>query len=164
MYSLTVNFETLEDLAHYVEKQKAEVKIQVQEELPADIPPVIEEKKPAKKSTKKSSKKAAPKVEEEEEWEEVETIYSKQAKEPFDRDGAIATAQRLVSTLKETGIADADLMPAIHEVYAEANCPVNLKISQLSDEQLEVFIPLFESKVDSIVKAGKSSKQEASFI
>lgn len=159
MYSLTVNFQTLEDLAYYVKEQQGKLHhVGIKEEpveLPAEIPPVIEEKK-----SKKASKKAAPKVEVEEDFEEEASPFV----ESFDREGAIATAQKLVAQLKETGIADDKIMPQIHEVYKQADCPINLKISQLDDEQLAVFIPLFEIKVKSIVSPAKSSKTPASFI
>jgi hypothetical protein len=161
MYSLTVNFKTVEELHAFV-SGKLEVKdtpSPVREEaLPLDIPPVIEEKKPAKKSTKKASPPIE--VASEPEFEEVESPYTAPA---FDREGAIVTAQKLVAQLKGTGIADDKLMPAIHEVYAAAGCPINLKISQLSDDQLSTFIPLFEMKVKSIVSAPKQ-QASASFI
>ena len=162
MYSLTVNFQTFADLAHYVQEQQGklhQVQIKrVEVELPAEIPPVIEEKK-----AKKSSKKVAPKIEVEEDVEEdMEVETSPFVK--FDRQGAIDTAQTLVSKLKDTGIADDKIMPQIHEVYKQADCPINLKISQLDDEQLAVFIPLFEMKVKSIIASVKGSKTPASFI
>lgn len=167
MYSLTINFETLSDLAHYVEEQQRKLhQVQVKEEkteLPKDIPPVIEEKKPAKRS---AAKKAAPvevKSEVEVEYEDVESPFIEQIP-AFDREGAIAKAQKLVGELKATGIADDKLMPAIHEVYAHAACPINLKISQLNDDQLSTFIPLFELKVKSIVSGTKTQSAPASFI
>lgn len=162
MYSLTVNFQTLADLAHYVQEQQGklhQVQIKEEVELPAEIPPVIEEKK-----AKKSSKKAAPKVEVEEDVEEDMEVETSPFVKSFDRQGAIDTAQTLVSKLKDTGIADDKIMPQIHEVYKQADCPINLKISQLDDEQLAVFIPLFEMKVKSIIASVKSSKTPASFI
>jgi hypothetical protein len=163
MYSLTVNFQTLEDLANYVLKQQGklhQVQIKEEVELPAEIPPVIEEKKTPKKSSKKAAPKVEVEVEVEEDFEEETSPFS----QSFDREGAIVTAQKLVAQLKETGIADDKIMPQIHEVYKQADCPINLKISQLDDEQLAVFIPLFEMKVKSITASVKGSKTSASFI
>lgn len=163
MYSLTVNFKTVEELHAFV-SGKIEVKdtpSPVREEaLPLDIPPVIEDKKPAKKAAPKKAAPVEVVPEPEQEFEAVESPFV--AQPSFDRDGAIATAQKLVAQLKATGIADDKLMPAIHEVYGAAGCPINLKISQLNDEQLSTFIPLFEMKVKSIVTAPK--QQAASFI
>jgi Zn-dependent metalloprotease len=157
MYSLTVNFKTVEELQDYL-KGKVEHS-EVKQVMPG-VPPVIEEKKPAKKP----AKKAAPvEVKEEPEFEEVESPFQ-EVELVIDRDKAIATAQKLVGQLKATGIADDKLMPAIHEVYAQAGCPVNLKISQLDDSQLSKFIPLFELKVNSIVSATKVAQTSASFI
>jgi hypothetical protein len=70
-----------------------------------------------------------------------------------------------VGQLKSTGIADDKVMPAIHQVYHEAGCPINLKISQLEDDLLEKFIPLFEAKVNQIVSEKSAAKTApASFI
>jgi hypothetical protein len=167
MYSLTINFETLSDLANYVEEQQGKLhQVQVKEEkvsLPLDIPPVIEEKKPVKKAPKKSAPvevKQEPEVEVE--FEEVESPFV--AQPPSYLETAIATAQKLVAQLKATGIADDKLMPAIHEVYAQAGCPIQLKISQLSNDQLAKFIPMFEQKVSSIVASSKTPSSAASFI
>ena len=165
MFKLTVTFETLEDLNHYVQELRGkQTQTQSQVELPKDIPPVIEEKKPAKKSAPKKSAPVEPKVEVEAEFEEVESPFVAATKPPFDREGAIANAQKLVAQLKGTGIADDKLMPAIHEVYAQAGCPIHLKISQLDDEQLSTFIPLFELKVKAIVANTKAQQTSASFI
>jgi|688.fasta_scaffold218068_3 hypothetical protein len=165
MFKLTVSFETIEDLNHYVQELRGkQTQTQSQVEFPKDIPPVIEEKKPAKKSAPKKSAPVEVKQEVEAEFEEVESPFVEPQKPPFDRDGAIANAQKLVAQLKGTGIADDKLMPAIHEVYAQAGCPINLKISQLSDEQLSVFIPLFELQVKSIVSKTKAAQTTASFI
>jgi hypothetical protein len=157
MYSLTVNFSSIEELQEYLKGKATTL------EMPADVPPVIDEKKPAPK--KAAPKKAAPKVEvqAEEVFEEVESPFV-EPEVVVDREKAIATAQKLVGQLKATGIADADLMPAIHEVYSQAGCPINLKISQLEDSQLAKFIPLFEAKVSSIVAKSKAPTANASFI
>ena len=172
MYSLIVNFNTVEELHSFV-SGKVEVKpaptvgdVEVKpaqataESFQCSIPPVIEEKKPAKKA----SKKAAPvEVELATEFEKVESPFKEQMP-VFDREGAIVTAQTLVAQLKATGIADDKLMPAIHEVYGAAGCPIQLKISQLDDEQLSTFIPLFELKVKSIVVNAKAAQSPSSFI
>jgi hypothetical protein len=69
----------------------------------------------------------------------------------------IAKATKLVGDLKASGIKDEEVMPNIHAVYAEAGCPLNLRISQFDDASLVKFIPLFEKKVNSIVKPAVAS-------
>lgn len=71
----------------------------------------------------------------------------------LDRAAAIVKATQLVNALKASGIGDDKIMPNIHEVYAQAGCPLNLKISQFDDVSLARFIPLFEAKVNAIVNA-----------
>jgi dihydropteroate synthase len=147
MYSLTVNFKTVEELQDYLKGKVEHLEVK---EVMAEIPPVIEDKKTAKKPAKKAAPVEVKEEVVEPEFEEVESPFQ-EVELVIDREKAIATAQKLVGQLKATGIPDSDLMPAIHEVYAQAGCPVNLKISQLDDIQLSKFIPLFELKVNSIV-------------
>lgn len=169
MFKLTIEFKSNEELTDFVVNnlgnkvrkisEVAEVK-QVKEEPVAELPPVIEKKAPAKKAAKQK-----PVEVEAEELEEVESPFVAATKPPFDREGAIVTAQKLVGQLKATGIADDKVMPAIHQVYHEAGCPINLKISQLEDDLLEKFIPLFEAKVNQIVSEKSAAKTApASFI
>lgn len=162
MYSLTINFKTLEELNQYINQDKTTARITTPEPVKYDVevPPVIEVKEPPKKRGRKPAEEVKP----EPEFEQVEFPFVAVQKPPFDRDAAIAKAQKLVAELKGTGIADDKLMPAIHEVYAQAQCPIHLKISQLSDDQLSEFIPMFEQKVKAIVANTKSQPTSASFI
>jgi hypothetical protein len=160
MYSLTINFKTVEELQDYL---KGKVEHSEVKEVMPEVPPVIEEKKPAKKPAKKAAPVEVKEEVVEPEFEEVESPFQ-EVELVIDRTKAIETAQKLVAKLKETGIPDGDLMPAIHEVYAQAGCPINLKISQLEDAQLSKFIPLFELKVSSIVEKASKPKASASFI
>jgi hypothetical protein len=156
MYKFEASFETLGDLVAFTntlgvgqvnklsETKSAPVEVQ------AEKPPVIEVKAP--KVTKPKAEKAPAK----EEMIEVESPFVNTppvAEVAFDRAAALAKATELVGKLKASGIADGDLMPKIHEVYAVAGCPVNLKIGQFDDAALARFIPLFEEKVASIVSA-----------
>jgi len=174
MYKLTIELKTTEELINFVSKLNSplsaslEVKPVIKEEVVAveevsfggqELPPVIEDKPKAKKPKAKT-------VEVKEEMIEVQSPFKETVVEftPIDRDALIAQATSLVGKLKSSGISDDKIMPAIHEVYAQAGCALNLKISQFNDESLAVFIPLFEAKVKSIVTQVSAPKQEASFI
>jgi len=168
MYKFEASFTTLADLVAFTNTLgvgqvnklseakviKEEVKTEAPLEFQTEKPPVIEAKAP--KVVKVKTEKA-PK----EEMIEVESPFAKTAPvEPeviFDRAAALAKATELVAKLKASGIADGDLMPKIHEVYAIAGCPVNLKIGQFDDSALSRFIPLFEQKVASIIGAPSAS-------
>jgi hypothetical protein len=163
MYKFEASFTTLADLVAFTNtlgvgqvNKIAEVR-NTPVEFHAEKPPVIEAKVEPKAPKAKKEKVEAPVKEE---MIEVESPFAKQApaEEPaFDRASALAKATELVGKLKASGIADGDLMPKIHEVYAIAGCPVNLKIGQFDDAALSRFIPLFEQKVASIVGAPSAS-------
>jgi len=175
MFKFSAEFKTIQDLVSFVStlgvgqlekasvETKVESKVEEKQEL-AEVPPVIESPK-KKVAAKKVVKIEAPV---EEEMEEVQSPFTETTPEPvdFDRVAAIAKATELVAVLKKTGISDDKIMPAIHEVYAQAGCALNLKISQFDDESLEKFIPLFELKVNSIAatQASKPVSTSSSFI
>lgn len=169
MYKFEAAFTTLADLVAFTNTLGvAQInKIsEAQDNTPfkgQEIPAVIEEKVVAKKPAVKKAQvkdevvvqEAAPVV------AEVKTP----APAPFDRASALDIAVRLVAVLKATGIADNDIMPAIHEVYAQAGCDIALKISQFDDVSLARFIPLFEQRVNAIAaKAKAAPESSASFI
>ncbi len=159
MYRLSIEFKNLEELTSFVVRQGNGESVTAAK---IDVVPAakVEEVKPEVKLEVKAApaKKAVEK-------KAVEVVVPEPVKAEvvipaIDRAAYIAKATSLVATLKTTGLADDQLMPKVHEVYAQANCPLNLRISQLSDEQLISFLPLFEAKVASIV----ASKKENAFI
>jgi hypothetical protein len=165
MYKFEAAFTTLADLVAFTNtlgvgqiNKISETQVENNPFKGQEIPEVIEEKKPvAKKPVEK--KVVEKKVEVKEEIAPVEIAA------PFDRTSALEIAVRLVAVLKATGIADNDIMPAIHEVYAQAGCDIALKISQFDDVSLSKFIPLFEQKVNAIAtKAKAAPESSASFI
>lgn len=176
MYKLTIEFPSKQDLINFLAEdsnsghltQTVKVEAPAAKEFPAGP---VEEKTPAQKGAETKARKAAeakaaeeaaraaspsntaPSVPDEQHGYAQPTVQpSKPVVDSgavaFDRAAALAKATTLVGVLKSTGLADAQIMPTIHEVYAHAGCPTNLKVSQFDDAQLQRFLPLFEQKVN----------------
>lgn len=165
MYKLSIDFKSNEELATFVAKLGG---------LPSEV----------KVSTAKDSDSTgivnlglAPKVKTKAEKAVSETVASAQKKvEPvaelppvieakvptFDRADAIAKATETVRELSTT-IEGPQLAQHLADIYVEAGCPIGVKISQLDDENLSKFIPLFLQKAKGI-KASQSKPQAGAFI
>lgn len=171
MYKLTIEFKDLNELTKFVlgdQSAKGTIAKEVDDE-PNQVEAEIVPELPAKKSALRTKKTEAKAPSEEPVTEKpvpsvvieqppiIKPIVQPKAPTPsahveFDRAKAIARATELVNALKASGIADDQLMPNIHAVYAQAGCPLNLRISQFDTPSLEKFLPLFEQKVASLVK------------
>ena len=148
MYSLTLNFNTKEELISYLNGEKNEEKAEVA---------VV--KKAAKAKKAEEVQELPPKIEEAP--KNVFVAPEKQA-EPFDRDGALKQAAGLIQKIKALNIADDAIMPIVHGIYNQIGADLSLKVSQFDDVVLAKFLPMFEAKVASL--EAEKNKAPVSFI
>lgn len=148
MFKLSVEFKTTQELADFIVKlggAPTSLKVEEEKEVPKE-----------KKAKKVEEKKEAPVM------VEAPAVVPPElpAKPAFDRGAAITLATETIKELTTLGVSGADLAQHLANLYTLAQCPIGVKISQLDDEQLAKFLPLFTEKASEL----KKPAQNASFI
>lgn len=154
MYKLTVELKDNQELMDFVIKLGGLPSSAKVVETPVIVPEVVEEK-PKKAAKEPKAVKAV-----------QETVAAAQVQEElppvipslpaFDRDGAIAKATETIKTLNQS-MSGPEIAKILADVYVKAECPAGTKISLLSDEQLQRFMPQFLSRVAAGNKSPESS-------
>jgi hypothetical protein len=163
MYKLTVEFKNNEELAAFVIKlgglpAQADVKhIQpvVVEQESQPVEQVKEEPKKEKKIKKKET------IVDQGVEVEVPPVIEKPA---IDRDAVIKIVTQSIKDLTDLGLQGADIAAALADIYVKTGCPAGVKISMLTDDQLEQFFPLFQKFVADKKKQTVVTAQTQSFV
>jgi len=153
MFKLSIEFKNAEELKDFVVTLGAQTlsTISVEE---TKVEEVKEEKPKASKAKAKAA--PAPVV------EEVEVI--EEPKFHIAIPDAIKLVTEELAQLTALKIEGAEIAQHLAEIYDIAGLPKGVKISQLNQEQINIFIPLFQEKVIGL-KGKKPAVQESpSFI
>lgn len=148
MYKLSIEFKNNEELATFVAKLGG---------LPSDVKvdTIKKEEKPVKTKAEKAVAETVAQA------LEVPPVIAT-PKTLFNRADAITKATEVIKDLS-TLVEGPQLAQHLADVYVEAGCPIGVKISQLEDESLSRFIPLFLQKA-SALKGYQKPTQSGAFI
>jgi hypothetical protein len=167
MYSLSIDFKNNEDLAAFVAKLgglPSEVKVNTVEKEDKtaliNLGPAPKAKTKAEKAVSETVASAQEKVELP---ANIPPVIKAPATPAFNRTDAITKATETVKDLAQ--IVEGPLLAQhLADVYVDAGCPIGVKISQLDDDSLSRFMPLFLQKAGSIKQSHKPATPSGAFI
>ena len=165
MYKFSKEFSTLEEMKEFIDSLvdgQGEIEVSETADVSAPKAPAAKRsraKAPAKETEVKTPTAAAPGP-----FTAPAPAPAAPAPVAYDVEGARKHAIDLVERLKATGVPNEQLMPIAHQIYQEAGIPMTSKISTMSAEELQKFVPAFELRVNQIATQKNQEVASSSFI